>query len=116
MSINLKVVFTHLLILVCIFIYETGKNYVLAYKVCQLKVRSLKSYIHVSRNLFSEMDQFPSAVLLARLEDVKINNNVLYRLVRPTETGTQVESVDKMVNVVPFRRLVVSHAVYAFFT
>lgn len=54
------------------------------------------------------MDQFPSAVLLARLEDVKINNNVLYRLVRPTETGTQVESVDKMVNVVPFRRLVIS--------
>lgn len=36
-SINLKVVFTHQLILVYIFIYETGKSYVLAYKVCQLK-------------------------------------------------------------------------------
>lgn len=47
---------------------------------------------------------FPAAILLARFEDVKQNNNVLYRLVRPTETGVQVESVDKMVNVVPFKR------------
>lgn len=48
---------------------------------------------------------FPSAILLARLKDVVVNNNVLHRLVRPTEAGTQVMSVDRLVNVVPYRRI-----------
>ncbi|KAK7499333.1 hypothetical protein BaRGS_00009308 [Batillaria attramentaria] len=51
------------------------------------------------------MDQFPSAILLAQLKDVVMNNNVLHRLVRPTEQGTQVVSVDRLVNVVPHRRI-----------
>ena len=55
-------------------------------------------------SLFNQPQEFPSAILLARLADVVMNNNVLYRMVRPTEEGTQVVSVDRLVNVVPFRR------------
>lgn len=48
---------------------------------------------------------FPSAIVLARLADVVVNNNILYRMVQPTEQGTEVVSVNRMVNVVPFRRV-----------
>ena len=51
-----------------------------------------------------ETQDFPSAIQLARLADVVMNNNVLHRLVRPTEQGTEVVSVNRLVNVVPFRR------------
>ncbi|KAL8560334.1 hypothetical protein ACOMHN_006065 [Nucella lapillus] len=50
-------------------------------------------------------EEFPSAIVLARLADVVVNNNVLYRLVQPTEQGTEVLSVNRLVNVVPFRRV-----------
>ncbi|KAH9494934.1 hypothetical protein Btru_020828 [Bulinus truncatus] len=50
------------------------------------------------------MEEFPPAFVIASREAVSHNNNVLYRLVRPLADGSGVESVDRLVNVVPHRR------------
>ncbi|CAL1528737.1 unnamed protein product [Lymnaea stagnalis] len=50
------------------------------------------------------MEDFPAALVIASRESVCQNNNVLYRLVRPLADGSGVESVDRLVNVVPHRR------------
>ncbi|XP_076439602.1 uncharacterized protein LOC143279444 [Babylonia areolata] len=55
--------------------------------------------------MYTQSEDFPSAIVLARLADVVVNNNVLYRMIQPTEQGTEVVSVNRMVNVVPFRRV-----------
>lgn len=62
--------------------------------------------------LSNRSPEFPSAILLARHADVVMNNNVLHRMVRPTEQGTEVVSVNRLVNVVPFRRLALSVIMY----
>lgn len=50
------------------------------------------------------MEDFPAALVIASRESVCQNNNVLFRLVRPLADGSGVESVDRLVNVVPHRR------------
>ncbi|XP_013085270.2 uncharacterized protein LOC106070012 [Biomphalaria glabrata] len=50
------------------------------------------------------MEEFPPAFVIASREAVSRNNNVLYRLVRTLPDGSGVESVDRLVNVVPHRR------------
>ncbi|CAG5116560.1 unnamed protein product [Candidula unifasciata] len=50
------------------------------------------------------MENFPSALVIASYDSVCDNNNVLYRLVRPLPGGIGVQSTDRLVNVVPFRR------------
>jgi hypothetical protein len=60
----------------------------------------------------TQSDDLPSAIVLARLKDVVLNNNVLYRLVKPTETGTEVVSVNRLCNVVPHRRWVGWFGIY----
>ena len=52
----------------------------------------------------SSLSDWPSAIHLAKLEDVLFNNNVLHWLVKPTPDGTEVVSVNHFVNVVPHRR------------
>ena len=47
---------------------------------------------------------YPAALVIASLESVSHDNNVLYRLVRPLADGSGVESTDRLVNVVPHRR------------
>ncbi|GFN80416.1 hypothetical protein PoB_000692200 [Plakobranchus ocellatus] len=47
---------------------------------------------------------YPAALVIASLESVCIDNNVLYRLVRPLADGSGVESTERLVNVVPHRR------------
>lgn len=47
---------------------------------------------------------YPAALVIASLESVLHDNNVLYRLVRPLADGSGVESTDRLVNVVPHRR------------
>ncbi|BFY98289.1 hypothetical protein BsWGS_01329 [Bradybaena similaris] len=50
------------------------------------------------------MENFPTALVIASYDSVCHNNNVLHRLVRPLPDGVGVQSTDKLVNVVPFRR------------
>ncbi|XP_059163310.1 uncharacterized protein LOC131946508 [Physella acuta] len=50
------------------------------------------------------MEDFPVALIIASRESVGQNNNVLYRLVRTLPDGSGVESIDRLVNVVPHRR------------
>ena len=52
------------------------------------------------------MEGFPNALVIASQEEVYRDNNVMYRLVRPTDDANGVQSTDRLVNVVPFRRFV----------
>ncbi|XP_005108536.1 uncharacterized protein LOC101847763 [Aplysia californica] len=51
------------------------------------------------------MEDFPLALVIASQEEVYRDNNVLFRLVRPAPDGAGVQSTDRLVNVVPFRRV-----------
>ena len=50
------------------------------------------------------MEGFPEALVIASQEEVYRDNNVLFRLVRPAPDGFGVQSTDRLVNVVPYRR------------
>ena len=52
------------------------------------------------------MEGFPDAFVIASQAHVYRDNNVLFRLVRPTADGFGVQSTDRMVNVVPYRRYI----------
>lgn len=58
------------------------------------------------------MENFPAALVIASYDSVCRDNNVIYRLVRPLPDGIGVQSTDKLVNVVPFRRYLLFYFIY----